>query len=110
MPDFLSPVLKKLAELKLCPHAFDQLTVNLYDPGDGIPSHFDTHSPFEEVFVSISILGDVVMEFTSFRKEVRQVLLRKRSLAVFSGEGRPSRIYSEVRVETCYRPKKDGSH
>mmetsp|Transcript_35477 Transcript_35477/g.41041 ORF Transcript_35477/g.41041 Transcript_35477/m.41041 type:complete len:119 (+) Transcript_35477:502-858(+) len=29
---------------------FDQLTVNDYQPGQGIPPHIDTHSPFEEVF------------------------------------------------------------
>jgi len=29
---------------------FDQLTVNDYIPGQGIPPHIDTHSPFEEIF------------------------------------------------------------
>jgi hypothetical protein len=28
---------------------FDQLTINDYTPGDGIPPHVDTHSPFEDV-------------------------------------------------------------
>ena len=28
---------------------FDQLTINNYKPGDGIPPHIDTHSPFEDV-------------------------------------------------------------
>lgn len=30
--------------------SFDQLTANDYQPGQGIPPHVDTHSPFEEVF------------------------------------------------------------
>ena len=28
---------------------FDQLTINDYNPGDGIPPHVDSHSPFEDV-------------------------------------------------------------
>jgi hypothetical protein len=28
---------------------FDQLTINDYNPGDGIPPHIDSHSPFEDV-------------------------------------------------------------
>lgn len=87
MPDFIVPVLNKLADAKICPCKFDQLTINCYDPGDGIPSHFDTHSPFQEMFVSLSVLGDIVMEFESYRKDTKQILLRKRSLVIFSGEG-----------------------
>ena len=34
---------------------FDQCTVNDYQPGQGIPPHVDTHSPFEEVFCWISL-------------------------------------------------------
>jgi alkylated DNA repair dioxygenase AlkB len=42
---------------------FDQLTVNDYMPGQGIPPHVDTHSPFEEVFVSLSLMSGVSMNF-----------------------------------------------
>ena len=28
------------------------MTINDYFSGDGIPAHFDTHSPFEEYFVT----------------------------------------------------------
>lgn len=54
----------------------DQCTINVYEPGDGntyetwtcniiiylfsgIASHVDSHSPFEDVIVSISLLSDV---------------------------------------------------
>lgn len=30
---------------------FDQLTINDYNPGDGIPPHTDSHSPFEDVII-----------------------------------------------------------
>lgn len=45
---------------------FDQLTINDYFAGNGIPSHFDTHSPFEEVFVAVSLLSGIVMDWRKF--------------------------------------------
>lgn len=42
---------------------FDQLTINEYMPGAGIPPHVDSHSPFEEIFVSLSLNSDTVMTF-----------------------------------------------
>jgi len=32
-------------------NSFDQLTINLYTPGNGIPPHTDSHSPFEDVLI-----------------------------------------------------------
>jgi alkylated DNA repair protein alkB family protein 8 len=62
----MSGILDRLHSSGVSPHQLNQLTINCYDPGDGIPSHFDTHSPFEEVFVSLSLLGNIVMEFQSY--------------------------------------------
>ena len=42
---------------------FDQVTVNDYDPGHGIPPHVDTHSPFEEVFAALSLKSGATMHF-----------------------------------------------
>eukprot|EP00808_Paulinella_micropora_P017909 g34437.t1 len=42
----------------------DQLTVNKYEPGQGIPSHVDTHSMCYEPIVSLSLGSGVVMDFT----------------------------------------------
>lgn len=41
----------------------DQLTVNIYEPGGGIPPHVDSHSPFEESIASLSLGSDIVIEF-----------------------------------------------
>ncbi|KAJ3179845.1 Alkylated DNA repair protein alkB 8 [Geranomyces variabilis] len=41
----------------------DQLTVNEYEPGSSIPPHTDTHSAFGDAILSVSLQGDVVMEF-----------------------------------------------
>jgi alkylated DNA repair dioxygenase AlkB len=36
---------------------FDQLTINDYSPGDGIPPHTDSHSPFEDVISLILFIN-----------------------------------------------------
>lgn len=67
----------------------DQLTVNRYEPGNGIPAHCDTHSCFEDPIVSLSLGSSVDMQFkrpdTSQHVSVR---LPRRSLLVMSGESR----------------------
>lgn len=66
----------------------DQLTVNQYQPGQGIPPHVDTHSAFEDPILSLSLGSSVNMEFRN--KDERQfiMLLPRRSLLVMSGESR----------------------
>jgi len=49
----------------------DQVTVNAYAAGQGIAGHIDTHESFEEGVVSLSLGGDVVMEFTYAASEPR---------------------------------------
>jgi alkylated DNA repair dioxygenase AlkB len=41
----------------------DQITVNKYYPGHGIPAHIDTHYAFSDLVLSISLNADVVMNF-----------------------------------------------
>lgn len=65
----------------------EQMTVNKYEPGQGIPPHVDTHSPFHDPIVSLSLLGDTVMEFRSDTKH-SCLYLPRRSLLVMSGESR----------------------
>lgn len=65
----------------------DQLTVNCYKPGQGIPAHIDTHSAFEDPIVSLSLGSSVVMNFKSGTLNY-PVVLPKRSLAIMSGESR----------------------
>ena len=49
--------------------SFDQLTVNEYLPGAGIPPHCDSHSPFEEVFCALSLGTQTVMTFSKETNE-----------------------------------------
>ncbi|XP_055856465.1 alkylated DNA repair protein alkB homolog 8 isoform X2 [Episyrphus balteatus] len=65
----------------------DQLTVNQYMPGHGIPPHVDTHSAFDDPILSLSLESDVVMDFRKNGQRV-SVLLPQRSLLIMSGECR----------------------
>jgi len=63
--------------------------VNDYKPGDGIPAHYDTHSPFEECLVSIGLVSGVVMGFKEGEKNIEEHLhFRNRMLLSLRGEGR----------------------
>ena len=64
---------------------FDQLTINKYSSGEGIPPHVDTHSPFNDIYCSISLLSGVVMTFTKENLS-RSIYLKPRSAAFFTNE------------------------
>nr|CAI5829900.1 unnamed protein product [Callosobruchus analis] len=65
----------------------DQLTVNHYSPGQGIPHHIDTHSAFEGPIMSLSLNSTVVMNFKRDNRDIC-VTLPPRSLCIMSGESR----------------------
>ena len=73
---------------------FDQLTVNDYQPGQGIPPHVDTHSPFEEIFVSLSLKSGVSMNFRTAEGVQQDVYLLPRQLVLFTGEVRYNYLHS----------------
>ena len=66
---------------------FDQMTVNEYQPGDSIPPHIDSHSPFEEPLVSLSLCAPISMRFTK-EEEGYNVYLPRRVLVLMTGEAR----------------------
>lgn len=68
---------------------FDQMTVNEYKPGSGIPPHIDSHAPFEEMLVSVSLLSDIVMNLKNptTNQEIN-FLLPAKSALVLTGEAR----------------------
>lgn len=66
----------------------DQLTVNNYQPGQGIPAHVDTHSAFEDPIVLLSLQSGLVMEFKDSHGTSCNVFLPERSLCIMSGSSR----------------------
>ncbi|KRT79652.1 methyltransferase [Oryctes borbonicus] len=70
----------------------DQLTVNCYKPGQGIPPHIDTHSAFEDPIISLSLGSSVVMNFKNENISM-PVVLPRRSLTIMSSESRYAWIH-----------------
>jgi len=63
-------------------------------PGQGIPPHVDTHSPFEEVFAALSLKSGATMHFKTPEGQTKDLYLKPRSLIVFSGEVRFNWLHS----------------
>ncbi|XP_032680490.1 alkylated DNA repair protein alkB homolog 8 [Odontomachus brunneus] len=68
-------------------YVYDQLTINKYLPGQGIPPHVDTHSVFEDTILSLSLGSSCVMNFKRSDRKI-DVLLPARSLLIMTGEAR----------------------
>ncbi|XP_013420002.2 alkylated DNA repair protein alkB homolog 8 [Lingula anatina] len=66
----------------------DQLTINQYEPGQGIPPHVDTHSPFEDGLISLSLGSQAVMDFRHPDGRHLPVVLQPRSVIIMTGESR----------------------
>ncbi|CAB9515048.1 Alkylated DNA repair protein alkB homolog 8 [Seminavis robusta] len=72
----------------------NQITVNVYEPGEGIGSHVDTPSAFDDGLISVSLNGGVVMEFRRQQQQQddekikKLVYLPPRSLLLMSGPAR----------------------
>ncbi|CAL8146739.1 unnamed protein product [Orchesella dallaii] len=87
IPDYLKPFVSKIVYCGALPDEPDQLTVNQYLPGQGIPPHCDTHSCFEGPIVSLSLGSNVVMDFRQ-ANSIASVNLPARSLLVMRGTSR----------------------
>lgn len=87
----MPPAMRALAE-RLSPTLMDatpdQITVNEYKPGQGIPAHIDTHSAFTGAIASLSLASEVVMELRHPSGRVESVLCQPRSLLVLTGASR----------------------
>nr|XP_025040613.1 alkylated DNA repair protein alkB homolog 8 [Pelodiscus sinensis] len=88
LPEICSMLLEKCLKQGYIKHKPDQLTINQYEPGQGIPPHIDTHSAFEDEIISLSLGAEVVMDFKHPDSRTVAVMLPRRSLLVMTGESR----------------------
>ena len=89
MPDLLNDLFEKMLADKLIPVAPDQMTVNFYEPGQGIPPHTDNVSAFSEYIISLSLKSSVQMEFRENGcKNFYKLQLKPNSLLVLKGDAR----------------------
>jgi len=88
IPSVCDTMIEKMVNDGLMLNRPDQLTVNQYEPGQGIPPHVDTHSAFEDSILSLSLGSQVTMEFSHPNGDVVPVLLPRRSLLCMKEEAR----------------------
>ncbi|KAL6116236.1 alkbh8 [Pungitius sinensis] len=88
IPQECLPILERCVKDKHIDILPDQLTVNQYESGQGIPPHVDTHSAFEDTILSLSLGAMTVMEFRHPDGRLVAVVLPGRSLLVMKGESR----------------------
>ncbi|XP_075972362.1 tRNA (carboxymethyluridine(34)-5-O)-methyltransferase alkbh8 [Anticarsia gemmatalis] len=97
--DLTQPLIEKIPNEcdilweRLKEHGFDvgvpdQLTVNKYSPGQGIPSHVDRHSPFGDSILSLSLGSDVVMDWKHHSGKYVPVVVPARSMLIMQNEAR----------------------
>ncbi|XP_037087806.1 alkylated DNA repair protein alkB homolog 8-like [Pollicipes pollicipes] len=90
LPAWCEPLVERLQARHLLAERPDQLTINRYLPGQGIPPHVDTHSAFTDQLVSVSLGADTTMEFSRPPPggATAAVRLPRRSALVMDGEAR----------------------
>ncbi|CAG2219912.1 ALKBH8 [Mytilus edulis] len=88
IPEECNAILQKALQTGYVKHLPDQLTVNKYVQGQGIPPHVDTPPAFEDGIMSLSLLSQIVMEFSHPEGQQISVLLPRRSLLIMTGESR----------------------
>ncbi|XP_029458309.1 alkylated DNA repair protein alkB homolog 8 [Rhinatrema bivittatum] len=88
LPEICNTVLEKCLNQGFAKSKPDQLTINQYEPGQGIPPHVDTHSAFEDEIISLSLGAETVMDFKHPDGRTVAVMLPRCSLLVMTGESR----------------------
>ncbi|KAJ8036396.1 Alkylated DNA repair protein alkB-like 8 [Holothuria leucospilota] len=88
LPDLLVEMIDKIMQTGHVTKKLNQVTVNQYLPGQGIPPHVDTHSAFEDSIVSLSLGSGISMDFAHPNGTNVSKVLPPRSLLVMTGEAR----------------------
>lgn len=89
MPVILNDLFEKMLNEKLIHVIPDQMTVNFYEPGQGIPPHTDNTTAFDEYIISLSLKSSVQMEFRqNGSKKFSKFVLKPNSLLVLKGDVR----------------------
>ncbi|XP_014229374.1 alkylated DNA repair protein alkB homolog 8-like isoform X1 [Trichogramma pretiosum] len=90
IPEKYGFLLKSFEDLMTENVDYNQLTINRYLPGQGIPNHVDNNEVFDEPILSLSLNSSYVMDFCKCDSlEQRQKVsidLPQRSLLIMSGE------------------------
>jgi alkylated DNA repair dioxygenase AlkB len=110
---FLKNIVSRLIAKGLFPHFPPQLTINYYEPDEGLMSHTDNVDVIKEWIVGISLLSSCLIYFTNRDGFVREYFLHPGSVMIQSGEARyewkhgisaePIHRHENISVSRSYR-------
>jgi len=87
LPDWIENLKEKILNYFDFDYSFNQVIINEYEPGQGIASHIDSTTSFDDIIISVSLHSTCVMEFSKDSNTVA-LLLQPRSILLLSGESR----------------------
>ncbi len=91
IPSICDKLLEKCLKKNLIHVKPDQMTVNLYETGQGIPPHVDNINSFDSYIMSLSLLSNAVMEFRLKQQKSQlfhSLYLKANSLLVLNSDSR----------------------
>jgi alkylated DNA repair dioxygenase AlkB len=89
LPDWSGRIANRIYSDGLVPTVPDQVTVNEYEPGQGLTSHVDCVTCFGQAIITLSLGSSYVMEFTHPQtEEKKEILLLPGSLLVLQADAR----------------------
>ncbi|HEY9635756.1 MAG TPA: alpha-ketoglutarate-dependent dioxygenase AlkB [Coleofasciculaceae cyanobacterium] len=89
LPDWAGSIARQLYDDGFMAKVPDQVTVNEYEPGQGLTSHVDCVTCFGGTIITLSLSSTYVMEFTQIQTQERtKILLSPGSLLILRGEAR----------------------
>ena len=87
-PSLIKQLIDKVIDTGLCSERPDQVTVNKYEPGQGISDHVDNPDAFGKHIISVSMCAQTIFEMRHRKGYHVNLLLKPRSLLIMSGESR----------------------
>lgn len=91
LPTFCDSLLSNFYRQFPLKFKFDQLTINYYEPGQGIAPHVDSEEAFDEPLLIVSLSSTAVLEFKELdavEAKVSRVVLPPRSMLLLMGDAR----------------------
>lgn len=95
LPEWANSIAKRLYRDRIATKVLDQITVNEYEPGQGLKGHVDCVTCFGDTIITLSLGSSYVMNLMHLQTaEKREILLLEGSLLVLKQEARYGWLHS----------------
>jgi alkylated DNA repair dioxygenase AlkB len=95
LPEWADSIARRLYRDRITTKVLDQVTVNEYEPGQGLRGHVDCMTCFGDTIITLSLGSSYVMNLMHLETgEMREVLLSRGSLLVLKQEARYGWLHS----------------